>query len=83
MRDKCGKCNRIIRDSEEVIREFGKEYHYYCCPHRQIKRNYPFGRKSGAMMYCLKCNKVINGKDLKEIRERKEREQRRSHRERR
>ncbi len=75
MRPKCAKCHKVIRDDDEVIYEFGKEYHKGCCPHRRIKRNYPFGRKSKPSMDCLACGKIIKGKDLQEIRKIKEREQ--------
>lgn len=44
------------------------------CQHRRIKRNYPFGRKSNATMFCKDCGQIIKNKDLLEIRERKAKE---------
>jgi len=40
------------------------------CEHK-IKRNYPFGRKSKPVMFCIKCNKVISRKELTEIKKEK------------
>jgi len=41
------------------------------CNHR-IKRNYPFGINSKAVMICKRCGKIITYKDLES--ERKQRE---------
>lgn len=38
------------------------------CKHRRIKKNYPFGRKSKAFMFCKDCGAIIKGKDLQEKR---------------
>ena len=46
------------------------------CKHKRIKRNFPFGRESKAIMYCKICGGVIKGKDLEEIRERKKKQER-------
>lgn len=75
MKPKCAKCRKPIKDDDRVMHVWGKEYHWDCCPHRKIKRIYPFGRKSKARMECEVCSQVIKGKDLAEIRKRKELEQ--------
>lgn len=47
------------------------------CKHKKIRRNYPFGRKSNAFMYCEICGIVIKGKHLQEIRNKKEKVEKR------
>lgn len=37
------------------------------CEHRNIKKNYPFGRKSKPEMYCKDCGEVLKPKDLEKI----------------
>jgi len=35
------------------------------CSHRRTKKNFPFGRKSGAEIPCKDCGKVITKHDLR------------------
>ena len=41
------------------------------CEHKRIKKNFPFGRKSKARMFCKGCGKVISRKDLLKIKKMK------------
>jgi len=34
------------------------------CNHRNLKKNYPFGRKSKPDMFCKNCNKVVKPSDM-------------------
>jgi len=41
------------------------------CEHKRIKKNFPFGRKSKARMFCKDCGKAISRMDLLKIIKRK------------
>lgn len=38
------------------------------CPHKRIRKNYPFGRKSKAQKYCKTCKSLITNKMLEKRR---------------
>jgi hypothetical protein len=47
------------------------------CRHDRIKKNYPFGKKSGALMSCKDCGSPISRYDLMLKRTNKKRKSRR------
>jgi len=41
------------------------------CPHKRLKKNYPFGRKSAPVIYCKDCGGVITKLELKKMKKNK------------
>jgi len=35
------------------------------CEHKRIKKNFPFGRKSGAVKFCKDCGEVVSNKMIR------------------
>jgi len=48
------------------------------CPHRKVKKNFPYGRKSQPTMRCKYCKKVLKPKDFEAERKKKELQKRRN-----
>ena len=38
------------------------------CEHKNLRKNYPFGRKSKPTMKCKDCGEIVKPKDLEKLR---------------